>query len=80
MVPEEFEGNIYIANQKDESSHTGVLKVYSQEKWNLVCYSMNGKVVMNNAAAATACRQTGYLAVADGGLQSTEWVYIVYFL
>ena len=77
LVPKEFEGNIYLANVEDKPTTSGVLKVYTQGEWNLVCYRMNGKVVMNNAAAATACRQLGHPTVIDGGLQPAEWVYII---
>lgn len=76
LAPKEFEGNVYLANGNDDDQpHFGVLQVYTQDDWNLVCYHMDGKVVMNNAAAATACRQMGFLTVEDGGLEAaTEWV------
>ena len=69
LVPKEFEGNIYLADLHDEPTTDGVLKVYTQGEWNLVCLRMNGEVVMNNAAAATACRQIGHPTVLDGGLK-----------
>lgn len=75
LVPKEFEGNVYLADVEDKPTHSGVLKIYTQGEWNLVCYHMNGEVVTNNAAAATACRQIGFLTVHDGGLQPAEkWV------
>ena len=74
LALEEFEGNVYLANVYDRPADSGVLKVYTQGEWNLVCYRMNGEVVTNNAAAATACRQAGHLTVLVGGLKPTEWV------
>lgn len=71
-VPRNFEGNVYLADVNDEPTNNGVLKVYTQGEWNLVCYRMNGEVVMNDAAAATACRQIGYQTLHDGGLRSAE--------
>ena len=73
-APNGFEGAVRLANEKDDvQPYIGVLQVYTQDDWNLVCYHVEGKVVMNNAAAATACKQMGFLTVADdGGLQSTE--------
>ena len=78
MAPKEFEGNVHLDNgNEDDNSHFGVLQVYTQNDWNLVCYRMDGKVVMNNAAAAAACRQKGFRTVIDRGLQAIEWVYSV---
>lgn len=72
LVPKEFEGSIYLADAENKPTHSGVLKVYTQGDWNLVCYHMNGEVVTNNAAAATACRQLRFLTVNDGGLQPAD--------
>ena len=74
LAPEEYEGNVYLADEMDKPTTFGVLKVYTKGEWNLVCYRMNGTVVMNNAAAATACRQIGQPTVHDGGLTAEEWV------
>ena len=54
---ESEEGHIRLL-YRARPNYQGVLQVYTEDKWNVVCYKRNDSLVFNDGAAA--CRQNGY--------------------